>query len=164
MVIIPSRRSQSIIVTNRGRHWSTMFNTPRQTQRYGTSGSFTANNGLGSASFIGEDPLANSTYDGLDPWSSAPSPELPPPPSAAPPSPFASVLGISTSNVCFYTKLTLSVPDESKAPSLYHKAFAVVDPSGAGETSINSLSRVLLTSGVSASTIDRVRLLNLCRA
>ncbi|KAL5513289.1 MVP1 [Sanghuangporus vaninii] len=115
-----------------------MFNTPRQTQRYGTSGSLTANNGFGSASFMGDDPLANSTYDGLDPWSSAPSPDIPPPPSSAPPSPFASVL------------------DEAKAPSLYQKAFSVVNPSGTGETSISSLSRVLLTSGVSASTIDRI--------
>ncbi|OCB87801.1 hypothetical protein A7U60_g5124 [Sanghuangporus baumii] len=115
-----------------------MFNTPRQTHRYGTSGSLTANNGFGSANFMGDDPLANSTYDGLDPWSSAPSPDLPPPPSAVPPSPFASVL------------------DEAKAPSLYQKAFGVVNPSGTGETSISSLFRVLLTSGVSASTIDRI--------
>ncbi|EJD07688.1 uncharacterized protein FOMMEDRAFT_143983 [Fomitiporia mediterranea MF3/22] len=114
-----------------------MFNAPRPTQRFSTSGSFTANN-FGSASFTSENPLANSTYDGLDPWSSAPSPDLPPPPTVAPTSPVASVIADAT------------------APPLYHKAFRAVNPSGSGETSINSLSRVLLTSGVSASIIQRI--------
>lgn len=72
-----------------------MFNAPRPAQRYGTSSSLVANNGFGSGSFTADDPLAGSGYDGLDPWSSAPSPDLPPPPSAAPSSPFASVIGTS---------------------------------------------------------------------
>ncbi|THH05409.1 hypothetical protein EW145_g4817 [Phellinidium pouzarii] len=113
-----------------------MFNSPRAAQRYGPPNSL--NNGFGSASFTADDPLAGSTYDGLDPWSSAPSPDLPPPPSAAPPSPFASVIADAT------------------APPLYHKAYSIIDSAGIGETSVNSLSRVLLTSGVSASTIDRI--------
>ncbi|KAH8108346.1 hypothetical protein DFH11DRAFT_1634540 [Phellopilus nigrolimitatus] len=113
-----------------------MFNAPRPAQRYGTSSSFA--NGFGSNSFTADDPLAGSAYDGLDPWSSAPTPDLPPPPQAAPSSPFASVIADAT------------------APLLYHKAFSAVDSSGLGETSVNSLSRVLLTSGISASTIDRI--------
>ncbi|KAI5118686.1 hypothetical protein M0805_003623 [Coniferiporia weirii] len=113
-----------------------MFNAPRSVQRYGASNSFA--NGFGSGSFTAEDPLAGSAYDGLDPWSSTPTPDLPPPPPPAPSSSFASAIADAT------------------APPLYHKAFSAVDLSGIGETSVNSLSRVLLTSGLSASIIDRI--------
>ena len=70
----------------------TMFNAPRATQRYtSTTSSFA--NGFGGGSFTADNPLAGSAYDGLDPWSSTPTPDLPPPPSAAPPSPFTAVIG-----------------------------------------------------------------------
>jgi sorting nexin-8 len=42
-------------------------------------------------------------------------------------------------------------------PAIFNKAFAAVDPSNTGETSVNSLSRVLATSSLPAATIDRVR-------
>ena len=45
---------------------------------------------------------------------------------------------------------------DASTPPIYQKALNTADPSGSGEISINSLSRVLLTSGLSASTIDRV--------
>ncbi|PAV19659.1 sorting nexin mvp1 [Pyrrhoderma noxium] len=115
-----------------------MFNSPRPAQRYGVSNSL--GNGFGNNSFTADDPLAGSAYDGLDPWSSTPSPDLPPPP--PPPA-------VSSSHFS-------SVIADSNAPPLYHKAFNLVDTLGTGETSVNSLSRVLLTSGVSASTIDRI--------
>lgn len=41
-------------------------------------------------------------------------------------------------------------------PPIYSKAFSAVDPTNVGETSVNALSRVLGTSSLSASTIDRV--------
>lgn len=41
-------------------------------------------------------------------------------------------------------------------PAIYHRAFAAVDRSGLGDTSVNSLSRVLAASGLPASTVDRV--------
>lgn len=45
---------------------------------------------------------------------------------------------------------------DATVPGIYHRAFAVVDPSGLGDISVNSLSRVLTASGLPASTIDRV--------
>lgn len=45
-------------------------------------------------------------------------------------------------------------------PTIYERAFTLVD-SGSGEASVNGLSRILTTSGLPASTIDRVRLLSL---
>lgn len=68
-----------------------MFNSPRTAQRYAPSTSFGSN--FGSGSFTANDPLAGSNYDGLDPWSSAPTPDLPPPPSNLPPSSFTAVIG-----------------------------------------------------------------------
>ena len=41
-------------------------------------------------------------------------------------------------------------------PSIYHQAYGAVDPEGFGETSVNALSRILSTSSLPASTIDRV--------
>ncbi|KAK0188954.1 hypothetical protein F5146DRAFT_1057356 [Armillaria mellea] len=104
-----------------------MFNSPRPAQRYGSS------NGFGG-SFVDEDPLAGSTYDGLDPWSTAPSPSPPVPSTTV----FSSVIADAT------------------VPSIYDRAFASVDPTNSGETSVNSLSRVLSTSSLPAGTIDRI--------
>ena len=42
-------------------------------------------------------------------------------------------------------------------PSIYHVSYAAVDPGNTGEISVNALSRVLSTSSLPASTIDRVR-------
>ena len=52
--------------------------------------------------------------------------------------------------------------DASTAPQVYHKAFMLIDPTSSGETSVGGLSRVLATSGLSASTIERVRDLCVC--
>lgn len=41
-------------------------------------------------------------------------------------------------------------------PTIYHTSFAAVDPENTGETSVNSLSRVLATSSLPAATIDKV--------
>lgn len=46
---------------------------------------------------------------------------------------------------------------DAPVPAVYAKAFAAVDPTGSGETSVSSLSRVLGTSMLPAATIDKVR-------
>ncbi|EIN05981.1 hypothetical protein PUNSTDRAFT_54291 [Punctularia strigosozonata HHB-11173 SS5] len=109
-----------------------MFNAPRPAQRY-ASGTGPGNFG---GSFVDTNPLAASTYDGLDPWSAAPSPS--PPPGPAPTSVFGAVIADAT------------------VPSIYSKALVAVDPGNSGETSVSSLSRVLGTSGLGASTIDKI--------
>ena len=45
-------------------------------------------------------------------------------------------------------------------PSIYHASYAAVDPGNTGETSVNALSRVLITSLLPAGTIDKVGSLN----
>ncbi|KAI0050962.1 hypothetical protein FA95DRAFT_1630968 [Auriscalpium vulgare] len=105
-----------------------MFNAPRPTQAYGVS-STTSFGG----SFVDENPLAASTYDGLDPWSAAPSPSPPPVPSV-----FTSAIADAT------------------VPPIYQQSFSIVDPTNSGETSVNSLSRVLSTSSLPASTVDKI--------
>ncbi|KAF7770449.1 hypothetical protein Agabi119p4_6423 [Agaricus bisporus var. burnettii] len=113
-----------------------MFNAPRAGQRYLAS----STNGFGG-SVGNENPLANSVYDdGLDPWSSAPSP-VP-----------AATANLSSSS----STLTSVIAADATVPGIYHRAFAVVDPSGLGDISVNSLSRVLTASGLPASTIDRI--------
>jgi hypothetical protein len=42
-------------------------------------------------------------------------------------------------------------------PAIYQQLFSAVDPTNSGETSVNSLSRVLSTSSLPATTIDKVR-------
>lgn len=42
-------------------------------------------------------------------------------------------------------------------PAIYQQSFGAVDPTNSGETSVNSLSRVLSTSSLPAATIDKVR-------
>ncbi|KAI0825842.1 hypothetical protein BC629DRAFT_1275802 [Irpex lacteus] len=116
-----------------------MFNAPRPVQPYG--GLSSSSNNFG-ASFV-NDPLANSVYDsdGLDPWSAAPSPA---------PIPYASS-GAATASAGFS-----SVIADAVVPSVYHEAFAAVDPNNSGETSVNGLSRVLSTSSLSATSIDKI--------
>ncbi|KJA28004.1 hypothetical protein HYPSUDRAFT_34271 [Hypholoma sublateritium FD-334 SS-4] len=110
-----------------------MFNAPRPAQRYTGSTS----NGLGG-SFVDDNPLSNSVFDdGLDPWSAAPSPTPTPAPQGQP-SVFSAVIADAT------------------VPSIYHRAYAAVDPSSVGETSVNALSRVLNTSALPASTVERI--------
>ncbi|KZT09942.1 uncharacterized protein LAESUDRAFT_722098 [Laetiporus sulphureus 93-53] len=112
-----------------------MFNAPRPSQPYAAPSS----NGFG-ASFVNENPLANSMYDdGLDPWSSTPSPAPPAFPKFPSPSTgFSSVIGDAT------------------VPAIYHQAFAAVDSDNSGETSVSALSRVLATSSLPASTIEKI--------
>ncbi|KAI9433431.1 hypothetical protein BJY52DRAFT_1198651 [Lactarius psammicola] len=105
-----------------------MFNAPRPTQAYGIS-STTSFGG----SFVDENPLAASTYDGLDPWSTAPTPSPPPVPS------------IFTNAIA-----------EATVPAIYQQSFNTVDPNNTGETSVNSLSRVLSTSSLPAATVDKI--------
>ncbi|KAF9466069.1 hypothetical protein BDZ94DRAFT_1188039 [Collybia nuda] len=111
-----------------------MFNAPRPAQRYaGTSSTV----GLGG-SFVDENPLASSVYDdGLDPWSAAPSPSVTPMPHGSS-SVFSSVIADAT------------------VPTIYNTSFTAVDPSNTGETSVNSLSRVLATSALPAATVDKI--------
>lgn len=45
---------------------------------------------------------------------------------------------------------------EATVPDSYNRAFAVVDGTNSGETSVNALSRVLSTSGLPATTVDKV--------
>lgn len=106
-----------------------MFNAPRPAQRYASA----PVNGLGG-SFVDENPLAASIYD--DPWSAAPSPS---------PQPIPSV-----------TSALSSVLAEATVPDSYNRAFAVVDATNSGETSVNALSRVLSTSGLPATTVDKI--------
>ncbi|TFY80322.1 hypothetical protein EWM64_g3691 [Hericium alpestre] len=106
-----------------------MFNAPRPTQAYGIA----STNSFGGSFVVDENPLAASTYDGLDPWSAAPSPSPPPVPSI-----FNAAIADAT------------------VPAVYHTAFAAVDPTNSGETSVNSLSRVLSTSGLPAGTVDKI--------
>jgi hypothetical protein len=47
-------------------------------------------------------------------------------------------------------------PADATVPAIYNTAFSAVDPTNSGETSVNSLSRVLGTSSLPAATIDRV--------
>ncbi|KAF8906314.1 MVP1 domain-containing protein [Gymnopilus junonius] len=109
-----------------------MFNAPRPAQRYVGNTS----NGFG-ASFVDENPLSSSVYDdGLDPWSAAPSPTPTPMPQA---------------QILFSISLA-----DATVPTIYHRAYAAVDPNNTGETSVNSLSRVLSTSSLPASTIDKI--------
>ena len=42
-------------------------------------------------------------------------------------------------------------------PAIYQQSFAAVDPTNSGETSVNSLSRVLSTSSLPAAKVDKVR-------
>ncbi|THH32464.1 hypothetical protein EUX98_g1728 [Antrodiella citrinella] len=118
-----------------------MFNAPRPAQSYGSAS--TPNFG---GSFVVDNPLASSVYDsdGLDPWSTAPSPAPPalPPSSLAVNTPAPS--GLS------------SVLGEATVPAIYFQAFTAADSVGSGETSVNALTRVLETSGLSASTTDRI--------
>ncbi|KIP08833.1 hypothetical protein PHLGIDRAFT_116958 [Phlebiopsis gigantea 11061_1 CR5-6] len=115
-----------------------MFNTPRSRPNYGQS----SNNNFGG-SFMVDNPLSNSIYDsdGLDPWSAAPSPAPPPLPSVS-----------TTSGSSGFS----SVIADATVPAVYNEAFAAVDTANTGETSVNALSRVLGTSGLPASTIDRI--------
>ncbi|GLB41904.1 putative protein with phoX homologous domain, present in p47phox and p40phox [Lyophyllum shimeji] len=111
-----------------------MFNAPRPAQRYtGTASS----PGFGG-SFVDENPLANSVYDdGLDPWSAAPSPSATPIPHGT-------------------SAVFSSVIADATVPAIYNASFAAVDPGNTGETSVNSLSRVLSTSALPAATIDKI--------
>jgi sorting nexin-8 len=131
-----------------------MFNAPRPAQRYTGSTS----NGFGG-SFVDDNPLANSVYDdGLDPWSAAPSP-TPTPAPQAPPSVFSAVIGEYDACDIFSIMITEDVIlADATVPSIYHRSYAAVDAANTGETSVNALSRVLNTSGLPASTIERVRL------
>ncbi|TFK73756.1 hypothetical protein BDN72DRAFT_886694 [Pluteus cervinus] len=119
-----------------------MFNAPRPAQRY------TATNGLGlGGSYVEDNPLAGSTYDdGLDPWSAAPSPAHTPVPQVQQPQQqqLPSKGGFS------------SVIADATVPYIYLRAFAAVDPENTGETSVSALSRVLSTSALPASTIDKI--------
>jgi len=42
-------------------------------------------------------------------------------------------------------------------PAIYQQSFGAVDPTNSGETSVNSLSRVLSTSSLPAAKVDKVR-------
>jgi hypothetical protein len=51
---------------------------------------------------------------------------------------------------------------DAVVPPIYHKAFAAVDPTGSGDTTVNALSRVLQTSLLPAATVDKVRPQSYC--
>jgi sorting nexin-8 len=110
-----------------------MFNSPRPV----VQGRYQASSGLNglssSLTFTPDNPLSSSVYDNLDPWSAAPTP---PPPAI--PAVFANILADAT------------------VPPIYTKSLALVDSSATGETSINALIRVISTSGLPSSTIDKI--------
>ena len=125
-----------------------MFNAPRPAQRY------TGSTSMGG-SFVDSNPLSSSVYDdGLDPWSSAPSP-VPTPIPQAPASVFSAVIG-QFNLLSLLLLLNVKIAADATVPSIYHRSYAAVDPMNTGETSVNALSRVLSTSSLPASTIDRV--------
>jgi sorting nexin-8 len=129
-----------------------MFNAPRPAQRYAGASS-TA--GFGG-SYVDENPLSSSVYDdGLDPWSSAPSP-TPAPMPQGPSSVFNSVIGMQTTHSLEVLANWNNTADAT-VPAIYHTSFAAIDPKNTGETSVNSLSRVLTTSSLPAATVDKVR-------
>ncbi|KAH8833010.1 hypothetical protein DL96DRAFT_1523298 [Flagelloscypha sp. PMI_526] len=116
-----------------------MFNSPRQSgQRYNS-------NGLGS-SFVDENPLAASTasvYDNFtDPWSNHPSPSQTPAPTAA---------ASGTANAVFNNVIA-----DATVPAVYYRSFEALDPDGNQEVSVNGLTRVLQTSALPASTINKI--------
>lgn len=127
-----------------------MFNAPRPAQgRYQAS-----NNGNSfGGSFVDENPLASSAYDSLDPWSTA-SVVVPSAPAQIPGA-FSNIIGefIVESHQPAYPDLKSA---DATVPAIYHQAFAAVD-SGSGDTSVNALIRVLSSSGLPATTVDRVR-------
>lgn len=139
-----------------------MFNNPRPNQiRYSSGNS----NGL-AASFVSDNPLSASLYSddgGLDPWSATPTTPLPPPAPELPGvfsriigeefySPYSpSVSSLTTSSLSF-----LYATADAIVPPIYNEALTAVEPNFSGETSLTSLSRVLSTSGLGATTIDRV--------
>ncbi|KAI0251426.1 hypothetical protein BJV78DRAFT_1361570 [Lactifluus subvellereus] len=45
---------------------------------------------------------------------------------------------------------------EATIPAIYQQSFGTVDPTNSGETSVNSLSRVLSTSSLPAATVDKI--------
>ncbi len=47
-------------------------------------------------------------------------------------------------------------PADATVPEIYHRAFALVDITNTGETSVNGLSRVLGSSSLPASTVEKV--------
>ncbi|KAG8711777.1 Sorting nexin mvp1 [Ceratobasidium sp. 394] len=98
---------------------------------------YTSNNGFGAmqGSLVNDGPLGASTFDGLDPWSATPSP---PQSSVGVPPPLNSLLA------------------DAPIPTVYESAFAAVDPSMSGDTSVNALHRVLATSNLPAATIERI--------
>ncbi|KAG8974604.1 Sorting nexin mvp1 [Tulasnella sp. 425] len=113
-----------------------MFNNPRPNQIRYSSGN---TNGL-AASFVSDNPLTASIYSddgGLDPWSATPTTPLPPPASELPGA-FSRIIA------------------DAIVPSIYTEALTAVEPNFSGETSLTSLSRVLSTSGLGATTIDRI--------
>lgn len=148
-----------------------MFNAPRTSpsaQRYNASNSI-----LGG--FVDDNPLAASVFDdgGLDPWSGIPStPALP----ARTPLPsmnigssgndnlgvFANIIGTEDSIRSLHNRFTRSgfFAAGATVPAIYSKALASVDPTSTGETSVNALVRVLSTSALPASTIDKVPLVD----
>ena len=122
-----------------------MFNAPRPTH---------ANYSGFGGSFVDEsaNPLAASAYDdGLDPWSGNPSP-APPPVGPA----FSNTIGAYLYGFLYHDGTLIRDVAEASVPSVYHAAFSAVDPAGSGECSVNALSRVLATSGLPASTVERV--------
>ena len=51
----------------------------------------------------------------------------------------------------------ITVIAEATVPAIYQQSFTAVDQTNSGETSVNSLSRVLSTSSLPAAKVDKVR-------
>ncbi|KAL7415521.1 hypothetical protein BDY24DRAFT_381406 [Mrakia frigida] len=134
-----------------------MFNAPRTRPQ----GSFAFNSQTSSST-----PNLTSSYDPLafndqDPWSTAPSPSYTPPtyastPAPAPPPPAAtSGSGGPSSNG---NSGTGGIIDEDRLSSIYQLALEAVDPYGRGEggISLTAAGRVLRSSGLGSSEIERI--------
>ncbi|WOO83512.1 Sorting nexin MVP1 [Vanrija pseudolonga] len=118
-----------------------MFNTPRTGSSLTTSSLLTQPQG-GFA-----DPLApTSGYSEVDPWSGSQSP-------VRSPSPRSGVSGEPEANVSPNPSRDAYLNDP---PSLYISLFRGLEPSHLGEVSLPAVQRLLLTSKLPASTLERI--------
>jgi hypothetical protein len=128
-----------------------MFNAPRPGASSGFGAPSTSPTNLKSS----YDPLA---FNDPDPWSAAPSPSFTPsytPPTSAPPPPPATS-GFGASNG---SGSSGGLVNEDRLGPVYQLALEAADPFGRGEggISVTVLGRVLRSSSLGSSEVERVR-------
>ncbi|KAI9440745.1 hypothetical protein H4582DRAFT_2110825 [Lactarius indigo] len=65
-------------------------------------------------------------------------------------------LAASTYDVPSIFTNAIGTQTRATVPAIYQQSFSTVDPNNTGETSVNSLSRVLSTSSLPATTVDKI--------